>query len=68
MMLVVKTMLYNIGGVGERHHCLINLLGCVKYFWNLESLADFSDYMHLQVNALLALGKILMNLRCRGSS
>jgi hypothetical protein len=68
MMLVVKTMLYNIGGVGDRHHCLINLLGFVKYSWNLESVADFMDYMHLQVNALLALGKILMNKHCRGSS
>jgi hypothetical protein len=57
MMLVVKTMLYNIGGVGERHHCLINLLGFVKYSWNLESIVDFTDYMHLLVNILLTLGK-----------
>jgi hypothetical protein len=57
MMLVVKTMPYNIGGVGERHHCLINLLEFVKYSWNLESVADFTDYMHLPVNALLALWK-----------
>jgi hypothetical protein len=61
-MLVVKTMLYNIGGVGERRHCLINLLGYVKYSWDLESIKDFLDYMHLPVNALLELGKNKLEL------
>jgi hypothetical protein len=53
--LVVKTILYKIGGLENPRLMLINLMGYCKNSWNLESISGLTDYMHLPITGLLAM-------------